>query len=352
MKDVFSDITIIDLIDKVGLCIRFLLKRWKRLSIVCSAAFLLGVGNSYIKKPVYTAELTFVAEADNDNQLKGYASIASQFGFNLGGGEGGGAFEGDNLLELLKSKNIIIKTLLSTAPDKSLYIDSYLTKNKINKDWAKDTILNKVKFSREADLNGRVEDSILQVVYKSITESNLEISRNDKKLNFINLKYSDVDEGFAKDFLTSLLQIASNYYIEYKSKKARQNVDILQKQTDSVLNELHGSVSDINVMGDFNVNPIKQQSKTKIEFKQIDQQIDATLYTELLKNLVLAKITLRKETPLIQIIDAPMLPLKKVRTGKFFSGLLFSFTAFIFCSLYMLIIDWYKNQKKDLVQSS
>jgi len=348
MNDKISDISIIDVIDKIGFCFKFLLNRWKKLTIICLFAFLLGVAYSFTKKPVYVAEITFVAEADNDNQLKGYASIASQFGFNLGGGEGGGAFEGDNLLELLKSKNIIIKTLLSPAPNKSLYIDFYLKENKINIDWAKDTILSKVRFNRDPNLNGRIEDSLLQNVYKSIVESNLEISRNDKKLNFIDLKYSDVDEGYAKDFLTSLLQIASNYYIDYKSKKAKQNVEILQKQTDSVMNELHGSVSDINVMGDFNVNPIKQQSKTKIQFKQIDQQIDAALYTELLKNLELSKITLRRETPLIQIIDAPMLPLKKVRTGKFFSGLLFSICAFIFSSSYMFIVEWYKKQKNTI----
>lgn len=345
MKDKFSDISIIDLIDRINFCIRFLITRWKKLTIICLIAFLLGVGYSFTKTPVYTAEMIFVAEADNDNQLKGYASIASQFGFNLGGGGGGGAFEGDNLLELLKSKNIVFKTLLSPANNKNLFIDLYLKNNKINKNWAEDTILNKVKFNQIQTLNGRVEDSILLKVYKSITEGSLEISRNDKKLNFIDLKYSDFDEEYAKDFLTSLLQNASDYYIDYKSKKSKQNVDILQRQTDSVMNELHGSVSDINVMGDFNVNPIKQQSKTKIQFKQIDQQIDAALYTELLKNLELAKITLRKETPLIQVIDAPMLPLKKVRTGKFISGMLFSICAFIFTSLYMFVSDWYKKQK-------
>lgn len=348
MKDKFSDISIIDLIDRISFCIKFLLKKWKSLAIICIIAFLVGVGYSFTKKPVYTAELNFVAEADNDNQLKGYASIASQFGFNLGGGGGGGAFEGDNLLELLKSKNIIFKTLLSPAPNKDLFINLYLTNNQINKDWNKDSILNKVKFYKKEDLNGRIEDSVLLKAYKSITEGSLEISRNDKKLNFINLKYSDLNEDYAKDFLTSLLQIASNYYIEYKSKKGKQNVDILQKQTDSVMKELHGSVSDINIMGDVNVNPIKQQSKTKIQFKQIDQQIDAALYTELLKNLELAKITVRKETPLIQIIDEPMLPLKKVRTGKFFSGLLFSMCAFIFTSLYMFIGDWYTKQKHSI----
>jgi len=38
--------------------------------------------------------------------------------------------------------------------------------------------------------------------------------------------------------------------------------------------------------------------------------------TELVKQAGLAKVTLRKETPLIQVIDSPILPLTKERFGK------------------------------------
>ena len=38
--------------------------------------------------------------------------------------------------------------------------------------------------------------------------------------------------------------------------------------------------------------------------------------TELVKQTELAKVTLRKETPLIQVIDRPILPLPKERFGK------------------------------------
>ena len=47
--------------------------------------------------------------------------------------------------------------------------------------------------------------------------------------------------------------------------------------------------------------------------KLIDLQISMTLFGELTKNIELAEISLRKETPLIQIIDYPRFPLE--RTG-------------------------------------
>ena len=50
--------------------------------------------------------------------------------------------------------------------------------------------------------------------------------------------------------------------------------------------------------------------------RQVDVQANTAILTELVKQTELAKVTLRKETPLIQIIDQPILPLPKEKFGK------------------------------------
>ena len=50
--------------------------------------------------------------------------------------------------------------------------------------------------------------------------------------------------------------------------------------------------------------------------RQVDVQANTAILTELVKQTELAKVTLRKETPLIQVIDRPILPLKKEKFGK------------------------------------
>jgi uncharacterized protein involved in exopolysaccharide biosynthesis len=45
-------------------------------------------------------------------------------------------------------------------------------------------------------------------------------------------------------------------------------------------------------------------------------QANTAILTELVKQSELAKVTLRKETPLIQVIDKPILPLKMEKFGK------------------------------------
>jgi uncharacterized protein involved in exopolysaccharide biosynthesis len=50
--------------------------------------------------------------------------------------------------------------------------------------------------------------------------------------------------------------------------------------------------------------------------RQVDVQANTAILTELVKQSELAKVILRKDTPLIQVIDAPILPLKKEKFGK------------------------------------
>jgi uncharacterized protein involved in exopolysaccharide biosynthesis len=50
--------------------------------------------------------------------------------------------------------------------------------------------------------------------------------------------------------------------------------------------------------------------------RQVDVQANTAILTELVKQTELAKVTLRKETPLIQVIDRPILPLPKEKFGK------------------------------------
>jgi uncharacterized protein involved in exopolysaccharide biosynthesis len=45
-------------------------------------------------------------------------------------------------------------------------------------------------------------------------------------------------------------------------------------------------------------------------------QANSAIFSELIKQTELAKVTLRKETPLIQVIDQPILPLPKEQFGK------------------------------------
>ena len=103
-----------DLLGSIKKRVAFLMAHWGILLIMGTLGGLLGIGYAFIKKDTYTAATTFVVE-DNKSSGGGIASaLAGQFGLDLGGLSGGsGVLQGDNVLELLKSKSLLKKALLT-----------------------------------------------------------------------------------------------------------------------------------------------------------------------------------------------------------------------------------------------
>ena len=75
----------------------------------------------------------------------------------------------------------------------------------------------------------------------------------------------------------------------------------------------------------------------------IDVQANGSIYQEIVTQLELAKVTHRNKTPLIQIIDQPILPLENSRL-KFFECLVFGIFGGLFLSvLYYSLSRFYKS---------
>jgi hypothetical protein len=164
----------------------------------------------------------------------------------------------------------------------------------------------------------RVHDSILGVVYDDLSKNGLMVAQKDKKVSIISIDVVSTDELFAKYFSEALAKKVSDFYVDTKSKKSRMNMAILQRQTDSIRRELNGAITGVAAANDntFNLNPALNVRRAPSVRRQVDVQANTAILTELVKQTELAKVTLRKETPLIQVIDRPILPLPKERFGK------------------------------------
>ncbi|GEO11622.1 Wzz/FepE/Etk N-terminal domain-containing protein [Segetibacter aerophilus] len=334
---VAKEITLTELFTWTKRLGKHLLSKWWLIALVAIIMGILGVLYAWSTKPVYVAEITFATENNNSSQLGMYAGIASQFGLDLGGGGTSGVFEGESLMELLKSRTMVEKTLLSpfNKTSQELMVEVFLESN--SRKWRDKPSTKNMKFETYPQKADRNRDSIMKNVFDRITKKNLQIERRDKKTNFITIQMKDVNELFAKRFVEILVENALQFYSDYKSKKARQNLRIIETQTDSVRRLLFGNISEVNTINDLNVNPLRQVARTGAQRKQIDVQVNATLYGELLKNLELSRLALRKETPLIQIIDAPILPLEKIKPGRLLTGLVFSFIGIFIISVILIL---------------
>jgi hypothetical protein len=248
--------------------------------------------------------------------------LASSLGFDLGG-SGGGAFSGSNLNELFKSRAMVEQTLMRPVVSKNdtiSLIEMYLQINGHRESWNTNPKLKGIQFPplTKRKYFTRVHDSIMGSIYDNLTKTNLEIGLKDKKASFTSIVVKSNNELFAKYFCEALADEVSRFYVDTKSKKARLNMSILLKQRDSIRAELNGNITNVAVADDntFMLNPAMNVKKTTSSKKQIDVQSNSAILTELIKQTELAKVSLRKETPLFQVIDSPILPLPTERYGK------------------------------------
>jgi len=302
---------------------------------------LYGIYYASTQKPVYTAELTFASDIGQSG-MSAYAGIASQLGLDVGGGES--IFEGDNLMELLRSRLLIQKTFLTPVVINSknqLLVDYYIDCKELRKQWKNNPASSKIIFTAAPQSADRNRDSIMKQFYNNIVGSALTIERIDRRLNIIKASIKDNDELFAKLFIEQLVNNAIQYYTSFKIQKAKQNVQILQRQTDSVRNLVSGNIVSIASENDLNINPLRQLPKANVQRKGIDVQVNTALYGELVKNLELSRMALRKETPLIQTIDTPTLPLDKKKMGRLRGAVIFGFIGGSLALLFFILRKFY-----------
>lgn len=321
----------------------YLLSQWKIILIAGIIGGALGLAYSFSKKPIYTATLSFALEDEKGGGgLGGALGLASSFGIDLGGLRWS-IFTGSNLTELFKSRSMVEKTLLSPANVNGKVIslaEMYIQNNEWRKAWKEKPEFATIEFLPNADrkLYTRAQDSIMGKMFEGLSKGGLSVAQRDKKIAIINIDVSSQNELFAKYFCEALAKQVSDFYIDTKSKKARMNMAILQRQTDSIRGELNGAITGVAIANDntFNLNPALNVRRAPSARRQVDVQANTAILTELVKQSELAKVTLRKETPLIQIIDKPILPLPKEKFGKIKGIFLGGFIAGFLIVLFLL----------------
>jgi hypothetical protein len=318
-----DEISLKESIEKVKEWYSYLLSQWKIIVLAAIIGSAVVLTYSFIKKPVYTATLSFALEDEKSGGGLGSAlGLASSFGIDLGGG-GGSVFTGSNLTELFKSRSMVEQTLLSSISlsGKSISLaEMYIQNEGWRKEWNDNPKYKGVLFLPNADRKNytRIHDSILGKIYDDLSKTALFVGQKDKKISIINIDVASTSELFSKYFTEALVQEVSDFYIETKSKKSRENMLVLEHQTDSIRRELNGAITGVAVANDntFGLNPAMNVRRAPSARRQVDVQANTAILTELVKQSELAKVTLRKETPLIQIVDRPILPLKKEKVGK------------------------------------
>ena len=326
---------------KAYLSYLLLKKRWIFFSVI--AGMLLGLSYVLLKPVKFIARSSFVVEDSKSIGSSGIlGALSGQFSSEIMSALGGGSnlLSGENILELSKSRSLLRKTFLTPYNGTNQTLaDIYAETLKLKKKWEKSSKVGVyIQFSPADKKFNRIEDSLLNTLIVRVIEKDLSIFKPDRRLSLFELDITMRDEILASEFNQRLLSTISEFYINTKTKRLRGNISRLQFLADSLQKRTNGSVSTSaqSSVRLIDISPQFIEENIQNTINSREELLSTTIYTEVIKNLEISKVSLLQETPTIQVIDNPDTPLEDNK-NEWYEGLLGGFLAGCMLSIMALI---------------
>jgi uncharacterized protein involved in exopolysaccharide biosynthesis len=319
---------------------KYFISQYKIILFTTLLTSALGLLYGKLQPSTFKATSTFIVEDKSGKGGGGLSGLASQFGIDVGGLTGGGAglFDGDNILEIIKSRAIIEKVLLTKIEEPAslkgqTIADYYIQVNNLAPAFASKNInVKSLNFAglTEGAKHTIQQDSIIYILYSRVNR-NLSVEKRNKKSTIITLEVVSGDQIFSKLFADEILKQTSDLYIDIKTGNLSRSIARIQQKADS----LQRSLSSI-YQNAFQIN------SSRTEMSNRDKTFSSTLYAEVVKNLETMKLSLINQTPVIQILDAPKYPLFDQRTPARYA-LIIGFAVGFVLSLFYAIYKYTSN---------
>ncbi len=303
MDQIIDDrISIKEIFLRIGGWIKYLFRSWKGMILV----FLLTAGPYYLynryKTPVYTAETTFILEGSQG--ARGFSSLASAVGIGVdinSGTSENPLFDTDHIIELYKSFRMLNETFLAPFDSEEgqvRLITRYITEVGLLEKWNNSEKLAGISFEIPTEDFTITHDSLMLEVIDKFRKNQLAVSKLTRQLDILSVRIYSEDQLFAAAFDRKLVENVNDFYSRTMTKKTSENLNVLQRQTDSINVELEVAVAHL-----------AGASPMEIPRARIRAEALGAVFQEVTKNLEIAKISHQRTKPLIQIIDEPIMPL-------------------------------------------
>jgi hypothetical protein len=167
-----------DVIESIKRFFSYLRSQWKLIALFAVIGLVLPLIYRAMQKPAYAASTTFILEEKSANG-GGLAGLASQVGLDLGTlGSGSSLFTGDNILDIIKSRVIIEKVLLTPISGSSgkTLADLYLEFSGLGERLSAPVSFAIISDSVAAPAHSVYQDSVLYVMYEQIAKKNVSVA--------------------------------------------------------------------------------------------------------------------------------------------------------------------------------
>lgn len=301
-------------------------------------AFVLAVFLVMITPRKYDTKVLLLAESNSRSGASGLLgqlgamsemNIGSLLGLNMGSSSSNDALTSDLYPEVVKSTPFLLDVLQQKVTDsrnhKTITVSEYLRKYSNPSPAGLPAYLLR-KIIGEKDHTGEIKNFQKGVIKLSKGQSDLlktldemiqvevqsqgnKLLKQKSKIFSVNVEAQDpLVSALLADSVVSCLK---RYVVNYNTRKAQKDLNFIKAQFLKAKRNFYAAQKALADYSDSNSNVILASVNIQRERLQKEYNLSASVYTSLARLLEKAKIQVQDHTPVLTVIEPPVVPLKK-----------------------------------------
>jgi len=326
------------IVEKIQILIKYLLSKWKIIGVICLIGAVLGfyIGNSSITE--YRAKSTFMINSSKGGGSKFSALIG--MASSLGLGLGASSMNVENVSEIIISDRIVLNSLLKKQKvgDEVVKLGNYyIDKFGLREKWIeKDRPYKNYKFKGTNAYELSTEEYQISTLILERVKELLNVDY-DKQSGIISISCKSKDQLFSYHLTNTLIDELTTFYVDRTTENERETFKILSSKTDSIKAVLQEAEGQLAQLKDNSYKTVKATGRLKEMQLEREIGILSVMYSTSVTNVEMARVNLLQKKPFIQVIDAPILPLKKLKKSFILYAILYGILFFFLITSFLII---------------
>ena len=317
------------------------LSEWKLLLKFIGIAAIIGLIVALNSIKEYTTSVVLAPELSSGGlgMSESLSDMASTFGIDLGSKSSYDAIYPEIYPDVFASTNFILTLFdVSVKQKNDTVTKSYFTH--ITKDtripfwdYPKVGITKLLKFFSSNDTmnNGKINPFMLTRDQEEICNHirNQISCKIDKKTSLITISMTDFDPQVSAIMADTLQNRLQDYITDYRTKKARNDMEYMQKLYDEAHREYAKARQKYAAFGDSYMNLKMQSYVLKGDELENEMQLKYTIYQQVVEQLQLAKAKVQERTPAFTIVQEATVPVKHSSRPKIVTLIIWMILGFL-----------------------
>lgn len=346
-------------LDLFELAMKLWLERMFIIKSIAVAVFI-GLVVAFSIPKEYTTTVKLSPEmSSKENRMGGLGALAGMAGINLGSSGGPDALSPQLYPDIVSSVQFTTELFDIHVESKDKKIRTSIYNYLLNEQkvvwWslpfeAISKMGNFFRGEKKSEISVRREDFYdltldeMKVVKELRKRMNVMV---EKKSSLIKLSIKMQDPFISASLTDSVMLRLQNYIKEYRTKKARQDLENTHKMYREAQENYYNSQKKYALYLDRNQNISMQSFKTESERLENEKNLAFNLYNQMAQQLQMAELKVQENTPVFAVVEAICVPLKPSLSKKIIlAGFVFLGCLFSFC--WILFMKNFKDEFYDL----